>query len=299
MNTKDFYGVYTALVTPFKNHTQAIDFKAVGKLIDYQIANGINGIVIIGTTGESPTLTSGEQADLIRFTVDKVQGKVPVIVGTGSNDTRHAVELTKQADVLGADALLVVAPYYNKPTQEGLFLHFSKIAEATSKPIILYSIPSRCGIEISVKTVQRLRAKFPHVVGIKEAGGSCNRVSDLVKELDKDFVVISGDDALTLPFMAIGAKGVISVASNFIVSPLVKMVQLALNDEMEKAAEINKQYYPFFKAIFVETSPSPIKQVLFLKGILESPEVRLPLCQMEDANILALKNCIDSMPTSI
>src|SRR5215217_3879164 len=215
MKLRQLTGTITALVTPFRDgQVSYIDLK---KLVAYQIKSGINGLVPMGTTGESPTLNYDEHMEVIRFVIAESRGRVPVIAGTGSNSTHEAVEFTRLSHDAGADAMLLVAPYYNKPSQEGLFRHFCAIAETTDKPIILYSIPGRCGIEISVTVVERLRAKYKHVAWIKEAGGSVDRVDQFKQAMGNDIIVLSGDDSLTLPFMAVGADGVISVASNLYV----------------------------------------------------------------------------------
>src|SRR5882757_2475227 len=233
MKLRPLTGTITALVTPFKHHQVAYDDLA--KLVAHQVKGGINGLVPVGTTGESPTLSHEEHMDVIRATIQYARGRVPVIAGTGSNSTHEAVELTKLSHDAGADAMLVVAPYYNKPSPEGVFRHYAAIAEATDRPIILYSIPSRCGIEISVPVVERLRARYAHVRTIKEAGGSVDRVDQLKQAMGSDITVLSGDDSLTLPFMAAGAEGVISVASNLYVREVGKMVQLALANDFAKA----------------------------------------------------------------
>lgn len=293
MNTQKFSGVFTALVTPFKD--EKIDFTTLEKLIEYQIEQGVQGIIVVGTTGESPTLEEKERIEVIECAVAKAKKRVQIWAGTGSNCTRKAVAYTKEAHRLGVDGMLVVAPYYNRPNQEGLFIHFSQIAEATNKPILLYSIPSRCGVEIGIGVLEQLRGLFRNVVGIKESGGSCNRVSQIVKSLDKEFIVLSGDDSLTLPFIAIGAQGVVSVASNLVGKELVKMVNLALQNNLEEAAKINRQYYPFFRSLMLEPNPIPIKYVLYKNDLLPSPEVRLPLCAMSDKNVQILMDCLHAM----
>ena len=275
MNTNQFSGVFTALATPMRDGAVAYD--DLDTLIAHQLAGGIDGLVSVGTTGESPTLDTPEHLDVIRATVKAAAGKVPVYAGTGSNSTAEAVELTREAEAAGADGFLVVAPYYNKPSQEGLFLHFSQIAEVTEKPIILYSIPGRCGIEISVDVTARLYEKYPHVCCMKAAEGSCEKVIDYVRTLGPDYAVMSGDDGLTLPFMSAGATGVISVASNLVVAPLVKMVADANAGNYCAARETFLKYYPLFKAIFLDPNPVPIKYALKQAGIIGSDEVRMPL----------------------
>jgi 4-hydroxy-tetrahydrodipicolinate synthase len=287
MKLRPLTGTITAIVTPFRNGGIAYD--DLKKLVAHQIKGGINGLVPVGTTGESPTLGYDEHMDVVRFVIAEAKGRVPVIAGTGSNSTREAIELTKLSDEACADEMLVVAPYYNKPSQEGLFRHFSEIAEATDKPIILYSIPGRCGIEIGVPVIERLRAKYRHVAWIKEAGGSVDRVDQIKQALGADMTVLSGDDSLTLPFMALGAEGVISVASNLYVREVVKLVNLALSGDFAKARKVHQQMYPAFKTLFIEPNPVPIKVALARAGIIGSAEVRSPLCDMLPANAEALE----------
>lgn len=283
-------GTMTALVTPFRNGRIAFD--DLKKLVARQIRGGIDGLVPVGTTGESPTLNYDEHIEVVRCVIAEVRGRVPVIAGTGSNSTHEAIELTQLAHAAGADAMLVVAPYYNKPSQEGLFRHFCAIAEVTDKPIILYSIPGRCGIEISVGVVERLRARHAHVAWVKEAGGSVDRVDQLKQAMGSDVTVLSGDDSLTLPFMAVGAEGVISVASNLFAREIGAMVRAALADDYRKAAKIHRRLYPLFKTLFIEPNPVPIKAALARAGIIGSPEVRPPLCEMTPANASALEQVL-------
>jgi 4-hydroxy-tetrahydrodipicolinate synthase len=269
-------------VTPL--HNEAVDFDSLRKLTEFQIKSGIHGLVPVGTTGESPTLSHEEHLDVIRAVIETSRGRVPVVAGTGSNSTHEAVELTRLSDQAGADAMLVVAPYYNKPSQEGVYRHFATIAEVTDKPIILYSIPGRCGIEISVPVIERLRKKYPHVAYIKEAGGSVDRVDQIKQALGRDMTVLSGDDSLTLPFMAVGAEGVISVASNLLPKEVAQLVLLALGNDFEKARKLHRKLYPVFKHIFIEPNPVPIKTALARARRIASADVRLPLCGMSKAN---------------
>ena len=287
MDKNLLHGVHTALITPMKDGE--VSYADLEKLISMQIAGNVSGLVPCGTTGESPTLSKDEHIEVIQKTIDITQGNLPVIAGTGANSTKEALFLTEKADNAGADAFLVVAPYYNKPSQEGLFQHFSQIAERTEKPIVLYSIPSRCGIEISTQTVLRLRDKFPHVCALKEAGGRSSKVSETVVSLDSDFTVLSGDDGLSLPFIACGAKGVVSVASNLIPKTVVSLVAEAMNGRFSEAREIHLENYQFFTDIFCEPNPVPIKTLMHLKGIISSPEVRLPLCPLMPSNMELLK----------
>jgi 4-hydroxy-tetrahydrodipicolinate synthase len=286
MKVRPLTGTLTALVTPFRDgQISYIDLK---KLIAHQIKNGINGLVPVGTTGESPTLSYDEHLEVIRFVISEARGRVPVVAGTGSNSTHEAIELTKLSHDAKADAMLVVAPYYNKPSQEGLYRHFCAIAEVTDKPIILYSIPGRCGIDISVGVVERLRAKYAHVAWIKEAGGSVDRVDQFKQALGDAVVVLSGDDSLTLPFMSVGAEGVISVASNLYAREIGQMVKLARGNDFSRAAKIHRKLYPAFKTLFIEPNPVPIKAALVRAGIISSGEVRSPLCGMSAANAKTL-----------
>jgi 4-hydroxy-tetrahydrodipicolinate synthase len=290
MKLRPLTGTITALATPFRNGQ--VSYEDLKKLVAHQIKGGINGLVPVGTTGESPTLSYDEHIDVVRFVVTEAKGRVPVIAGTGSNSTHEAIELTKLSHEAGADAMLLVAPYYNKPSQEGLFRHFCEIAEVTDKPIILYSIPGRCGIEISVGVVERLRAKYKHVAWIKEAGGSVDRVDQLKQAMGSDIAVLSGDDSLTLPFMSVGAEGVISVASNLYVREIGQMVRLALENDFAKARKIHRRLYPAFKTLFIEPNPVPIKYALKRAGIVGSTEVRSPLCDMSGANTKILEQVL-------
>lgn len=282
MDKNLLHGVHTALITPMKDGK--VSYGDLENLISKQIDGNVSGLVPCGTTGESPTLCKDEHLEVIRQTIGMANGKVPVIAGTGANSTQEALFLTENADQAGADAFLIVAPYYNKPSQEGLFAHFSAIAKRTEKPIVLYSIPSRCGIEIATDTVKRLRENHPHICALKEAGGRSSKVSETVVALDSDFTVLSGDDGLTLPFMACGAKGVVSVASNLIPQKVVSLVSLALEGKFIDAQNIHLENYNFFTDIFCEPNPVPIKTLLHLKNVISSAEVRLPLSPVSDPN---------------
>jgi 4-hydroxy-tetrahydrodipicolinate synthase len=290
---RPFTGAITALATPFRNGAVAYD--DIQKLVDYQVRSGIDGICPAGTTGESPTLSHEEHADVVRAVVAAARGRVPVIAGAGSNSTREAIGLARLADEAGADALLIVAPYYNKPSQEGLFGHFSAIAETTDLPIVLYSIPGRCGIEIGVNVVERLRARYPHVRWIKESGGSVDRVDQLKQALGADITVLSGDDSLTLPFMAVGAEGVISVASNLAAREVRRMVHSALEGDFAAAGRLHRKLYPLFKTLFVEPSPAPIKAALARAGLISSAEVRAPLCGLTPATGALLARVLSAL----
>ncbi|MGA2018041.1 MAG: 4-hydroxy-tetrahydrodipicolinate synthase [Opitutaceae bacterium] len=286
-------GAITALATPFRG--EAVSYADLKRLVDHQLRGGIDGVVPVGTTGESPTLSHEEHMDVVRATIEFVRGRVPVIAGTGSNSTAEALELTRLSDEAGADAVLVVAPYYNKPSQEGLFLHYSAIAEATDLPVILYSIPSRCGIEIGVPVVERLRARYPNVRWIKEAGGSVDRVDQLKRAMGDDITVLSGDDALTLAFMASGAQGVISVASNVVPREVTRLVRLMQKNDVAQASRLHRRLYPLFKALFIEPSPVPVKAALAMARVIRSEEVRLPLCRMAPANRAVLARALAAL----
>lgn len=281
-----FEGTHTALVTPFRN--DRFDEAAFERLIEFQIENGVNGIVPVGTTGESPTLDHEEHARVIELAVKAANKRCKVIAGTGSNSTREAISLTREAEEAGADGALLVSPYYNKPTQEGLFRHYKAIAEATRLPLVLYSIPGRAGIEIGIETIKRLATECPNIVAIKEAGGSVDRVSQLRQVVPEGFEIISGDDALTLPFIAAGAIGVISVASNIIPKEVASLVRCALAGDYAEARAQHEKWYPIFRDLFLETNPVPIKTALALQGRME-PDFRLPLCEMGAGNLEKLK----------
>ncbi len=276
-----FAGTYTALVTPFRNGR--VDDEGFRKLIEAQIAGGVDGIVPVGTTGESPTLSHDEHRDVIKAAVEIVAGRIKVIGGTGSNSTDEAIALTRDAEKAGADGALMVAPYYNKPSPEGLYRHFRAIAETTELPIVLYSIPGRCGIEIGVPVVARLAEDCANIVAIKEAGGTVERVSQLRQAVPETFEILSGDDSLTLPFISVGAVGVISVASNVAPAEVSALVRAARDGQMARAEQLHRQLYPLFKNLFVESNPSPAKYALSLMLGL-SPELRLPLVEMSEDN---------------
>lgn len=281
-----FTGTYTAIVTPFRNGK--IDEAALERLVKAQIKGGVDGIVPVGTTGESPTLNYEEHIKVIALVVKYAAGKIKVIAGTGGNSTSEAIYLTQHAEKVGADGSLQVAPYYNKPTQEGLFQHFHAVARATKLPIVLYSIPGRCGIEIAIDTVNRLAHDSVNIVGIKEAGGNADRVSQLRAALGVNFTILSGDDSLTLPFMSVGAKGVISVASNVIPKEISHMVKAYSMGKADVALKLHDKFYPLFKDLFIETNPLPVKAALAMMGMMEE-EFRLPLVPMTSKNRGTLK----------
>ena len=276
-----FTGTYTAIVTPFKNGR--VDEPALQRLIKAQSKAAVDGIVPVGTTGESPTLDFDEHIRVIQLSVKFAARRIAVLAGTGGNSTSEAIFLTQAAEAAGADGSLQVAPYYNKPTQEGLFQHFGSIARATKLPIMLYSIPGRCGIEIGVDTVRRLAEECKNIVSIKEAGGNPDRVSQLRAALPKTFTILSGDDSLTLPFMSVGAEGVVSVASNVIPREVAQMVRAFRLGKTAVAQKLHAKFYPLFKDLFIETNPIPVKAALAMLGQIEE-EYRLPLVPLGAKN---------------
>jgi len=271
-------GAYTAIITPFDS-AGAVDYKVLRDLIDFQINEGIDGIVPVGTTGESPTLNNDEHMKVIEETVKAVNGRVLVIAGTGANSTAEAVELTKQAKKLGVDATLQVTPYYNKPNQEGLYRHFSTVADI-GLPVVLYNVPGRTSREIAIETVARL-ANHPNVVAVKEAGGKVERVKQTLDVCDLE--VLSGDDALALPMMRDGAIGLISVASNVVPDVVVSLIHAALEGSWKAAQALHNRYVKLFDAIFIDTNPIPVKAALAMMGKIKEV-YRLPLCEMSDAD---------------
>jgi 4-hydroxy-tetrahydrodipicolinate synthase len=280
-----FRGAMVAIVTPFKN--DQIDEKTLRELIEFQIANGTDAIVPCGTTGESATLTHEEHDRVIEITIDAVKKRIPVIAGTGSNNTAEALRLTKHAYEAGADGALIVCPYYNRPTQEGLYQHFKAIAESVPMPIIPYNIASRTGVNMLPDLVAKL-ARIKNIVGIKEASGSLKQMSDVINLCGKDFAVLSGDDIFTLPLMAIGGAGIISVVSNVAPADMAGLVDACFAGDMVKARELHYKMSPLIDAMFIEVNPIPVKAALSLMEKIEY-EYRLPLCKMSDANYGKLK----------
>lgn len=288
-----FAGVHTALITPFRRNK--IDTKAFKRVIDSNFDGGVTGIVPCGTTGESPTLSHEEHQAVIALAIKTARGRGPVIAGTGSNSTAEAVSLTRAAEAAGADASLQVCPYYNKPSQEGVYRHFRAVAEATSLPIILYSIPGRSGIEISVETTARLATDCPNIIAMKEAGGSVERVSQLLAACPAGFEVLSGDDSLTLAFLSVGAVGVISVASNLVPRVMSDLVAHALAGRFDQALAIHRQHYRLFSDFMkLDTNPVPIKTAMSLAGF-GSPDLRLPMVAMDDARTQTLRKTLKAL----
>jgi 4-hydroxy-tetrahydrodipicolinate synthase len=281
-------GAITAIVTPFKGGS--VDEESLRRLVEEQIAGGIDGISPCGTTGESTTLTHEEHDRVIEIVIDAVKKRVPVIAGTGSNSTAEAVRLTKHAWQVGADAALIVCPYYNRPTQEGLYQHYKAIAEEVPIPIIIYNIPGRTGVNMLPETMARL-AKIPTIVGAKEAAGSIKQMSDIINLCGPDFDVLSGDDALTLPLLAMGGKGVISVISNLVPADMAALLDAFAAGDLKKARQMHYRMSPLIDALFVETNPTPIKAALAMMGKI-AYELRLPLCRMAENNEAILKKAM-------
>jgi len=276
-----FTGSLVAIITPFRNGK--VDEKALGDLIEWQIANGTDGIVPCGTTGESATLTHEEHKQVVEFTVQVVRRRVPVIAGTGSNSTDEAIEFTRHAKSVGVDAALLISPYYNKPTQEGLYRHHKAVAEVVALPQILYNIPGRTAVNMTPQTVARL-AQIRNIVGIKEGAGSLQQVSEIIQLCDDQFTVLSGDDALTLPMLAVGAKGVVTVTANVAPAEMAALVDAWAAGDAAKARAIHYKLYPLFQALFLETNPIPIKHAVALMS-KATAELRLPLCPMSQENL--------------
>jgi 4-hydroxy-tetrahydrodipicolinate synthase len=286
----DLKGIYTALVTPFKDGK--LDEKAFRNLIEFQLKGRINGIVPCGTTGEAPTLSYEEHEKVIELAVKYVNGKIPVIAGTGSNSTQEAIELTEGAKKLGANFCLLTTPYYNKPNQEGLYQHFKTIAEAVNIPLILYNIPARTGINMTPETTFRL-SKIKNIIGIKEAAGSLTQVSDIYRLTKGTFTILSGDDNLFLPMMSVGAVGVISVLSNIMPKEMQSLYKAFLIEKnIKKAMNIHTRLMPLLQGIFIETNPIPIKEAMAYMGMVKK-EFRLPLCPLSDANSRFMKDLLD------
>jgi len=276
-----FKGAFTALVTPFKNGQ--IDEEKYREHIEWQIEKGIHGLVPCGTTGESATMSHDEHKRAIKICVEQVNGRVPVIAGTGSNNTKEAIELTTFAKEVGADAALVITPYYNKPTPNGLILHYKEIAKAAPMPIIVYNVPGRTGTNLLPQTLYEIKKNVPEVIGIKEASGNIRQASDILELCGKDFLVLSGDDFITFPMLAIGGRGVISVVSNIVPDKVAGMCNAFFDGNIENAKKFHYELAPLCRAMFFETNPIPVKTSLHLMGRMKL-ELRLPLCEMKPEN---------------
>ncbi len=287
-------GVYTALITPFTKGGM-VDEDALRRIIEFQIENGISGLVPCGTTGESPTLSHEEHDRVIKLTVEAAAGRVPVIAGTGSNATSEAIRLTKHAEEAGVDAVLLVNPYYNKPTQKGLYLHFKAIADSVKIPCVLYNIKGRTGINLETETLARLARDCTNISTVKEASGDLQQMKDVIAVTDSTFHVLSGDDNMTLSLIEAGGKGVISVASNLIPDRMTEMVGLALEGKFTEAREKEKALSAFFKTMFIETNPIPIKTAMSMRGWCEE-EFRLPICSLSsEENRIKVKQVVDNL----
>jgi len=290
-----FRGTFTAIVTPFRNGD--VDFAALEKLIEAQIGADITGIVAVGTTGESPTLTHDEKHEIIERVIKIAHGRCQVIAGAGTNSTRDSIEAAKFAEKAGADGALLVAPYYNKPSQEGLFRHFKAIGDATKLPVMLYNIPGRCGVDILPDTVIRLAENCRNIVSIKEASGSVDRVAELRRRLPDAFTILSGDDGLTLPFMSVGAAGIVSVFSNLFPAEMCALVRACESGDFRSAENLQRKMGPLFKDLFIEPNPVPVKTALAWRGAMAF-EVRLPLCEMTEANQARLRKTLEDFEKS-
>lgn len=285
----DFGKLLTAMVTPF-DQNNAVDYEKVTQLIEHLIEHETDGLIVAGTTGESPTLTTEEKVELFKHTVKVVNGRVPVIAGTGSNNTEASIALTKQAEEVGVDAVLIVTPYYNKPNQLGLYQHFLAIAESTSLPIMLYNIPGRTMVHLTVETILTL-AKIDNIVSIKESSGNLDAISQIIDQTDDQFTVYSGDDSLTLPLKSIGADGVVSVSSHIVGKDMKRMLNAYDRGDVKEAAEIHRRLLPIMRGLFMAPSPAPVKSALRMKGI-DTGSVRLPLVNLTEVEEELLKNTI-------
>lgn len=268
-------GMGVALITPFKEN-DTIDYDALRRLIEFQIKNGTDYLVVLGTTAETPTLSEEEKEELTRFIITQNRGRLPIVLGIGGNNTRSVVEKIKNTDLSQVDAILSVAPYYNKPSQEGLYQHYKAIAESTNTPIILYNVPGRTGVNMAATTVLRLANEFPNIVAIKEASGNFKQIDDIIKNKPKNFMVISGDDGITFPLITLGAVGVISVIGNAFPKEFSRMVRMAMRGDLEGAREIHYRFTELFELLFVDGNPAGVKSMLSVMGFIEN-RLRLPL----------------------
>lgn len=286
----NFGRVLTAMVTPFDDQLR-LDAEKTKTLVNYLIENGTDGIVVAGTTGESPTLTRQEKLELFKLVLETAAGRVPIIAGTGSNNTEESIELTKEAETIGADGIMLVTPYYNKPSQEGLYQHFKAIAESTTLPIMLYNIPGRASVNMLPETIIRL-AQIENIVSVKEASGDLDAAAKIIEETPDSFAVYSGDDSLTLPLLSIGGTGIVSVASHIIGNEMKQMVESFLDGDIVYAANLHRKLLPVMKALFAAPSPAPVKQALELNGISVG-KVRLPLVPLNEEEAAALGKVIE------
>ena len=288
-----FKGMGVALITPFKQDN-SVDFESLGKLIDYQIKNGADYMVVCGTTAETPTLSSAERQAVIDFAKDRIAGRVPIVLGLGGNNTMAIVESLKNDDFSGIDAILSVVPYYNKPSQEGIYQHYKTISENSKVPVILYNVPGRTGVNMTAETTLRIARECSNVVAIKEASGNINQMNDIIKNKPKDFMVISGDDGITFPLITMGAVGVISVIGNAFPAEFSKMVRLALNGDYESARQIHHEFTELFDLLFVDGNPAGVKCMLSMMGYIEN-KLRLPLVPTRITTMEKMKLILDKL----
>ncbi|MCL5406134.1 MAG: 4-hydroxy-tetrahydrodipicolinate synthase [Deltaproteobacteria bacterium] len=286
-----FSGAIVAIVTPFK--AGGIDEAGLRSLVEFQIANGTNGIVPCGTTGESPTLSYKEHERVVEIVIEQTAGRIPVIAGTGSNSTEEAISLTEHAKKAGADAALLITPYYNKPTQEGIYRHFEMVAKSVDIPIIVYNIPGRTAVNIEPATMERL-SRIDNIIGVKESAGSMKQITDIISLCADDFTVLSGEDYLTFPLMCVGGKGVISVVSNVAPRQMADLCNLFFEGRFEESRKLYYKLLPLLHILFIETNPAPVKAALAMMGKIESEEVRLPLVTMSESNRERLSKVLEA-----
>ena len=287
-------GIYTSLITPF--YKDKVDYESLERLLTYQIKSKVQGLILLDTTGENSTLESTERNELITFITKKLNHQLPFFLTIEANCTRKAIRFMHELEYFKPDGFLMVTPYYNRPTQSGLYLHYEALAKETQKPICLYSSAFRCGTELAVDTIDQLRQAFPEtIIAIKESGNSCNRVSQLLKNKRSLFHVLSGDDSLILPFLALGAQGAISTAANWIAKEMVQLFTFVQANDLESAAPINRNFYPLFRALTVETNPAPIKYILYKAGWIKSPEVRLPLSPLSAKSMAFIDQILEKL----
>jgi 4-hydroxy-tetrahydrodipicolinate synthase len=289
--SQTFQGSFVAMVTPFRNGK--VDEAKLGELVEFHVTHGTDGLIPCGTTGESPTLNHDEHHRVVEIVIEAARGRIRVIAGTGSNSTAEAIDMTKHAERAGAAGALVVNPYYNKPTQEGLYRHFRAVAESVAIPVLLYNIQSRTAINVETDTLARLARDVKNIVGVKEASGSLDQMSQVIAACGPDFSVLSGDDNITLPLLAIGGSGVVSVIANIVPRETAELVHAALDGDWKRARELHYRLFPLARAAFLETNPIPIKEAMAMAGMLE-PEFRLPMCRMSDANREKLRAILKS-----
>jgi 4-hydroxy-tetrahydrodipicolinate synthase len=289
--SQTFQGSFVAMVTPFRNGK--VDEAKLRELVELHVANGTDGLIPCGTTGESPSLNHDEHRRVVEVVIEAARGRIRVVAGTGSNSTAEAIDLTKHAERAGASGALVVNPYYNKPTQEGLYRHFRAVAESVAIPVLVYNIQSRTAVNVETDTMARLARDVRNIVGVKEASGSLDQMSQVIAACGPDFSVLSGDDNITLPLLAIGGSGVVSVIANILPRETADLVHAALDGDWKRARDLHYRLFPLARAAFLETNPIPIKEAMAMAGMIE-PEFRLPMCRMSDANREKLRAILKS-----